>query len=209
MHSKEEIEKRGAALEKIALEYITSYCLLVEHNGEVEVDRKVLNWCLGRGWNDSYSEAEVLHIVAKVAYEEGFGYVNLNKSGRETGIKDASFQNKFWTGMATIKKMMEKVLLGWADKTMGAGLAILKGIIIVYFALVLLSVYIPSQTPLIARSKLAPIIITSYQSLSGLISPGAYQKWKKRFLGDRKLKEGAEPDKSQTPSQKDGSRQTI
>lgn len=108
-----------------------------------------------------------------------------------------------------IKKMMEKVLLGWADKTMGAGLAILKGIIIIYFALVLLSVYIPSKAPLIARSRLAPIIITSYQSLSGLISPGAYQKWKKRFLGDRKLKEEAEPDKSQTPSQKDGSQQII
>lgn len=85
-----------------------------------------------------------------------------------------------------IKILLKKVLLGWADRTMGAGLAILKGVIITYFIIVLITIFVPSQAPLIARSSLAPFIITSYQSMVSLISPGSYMKWKRKLLGHEK-----------------------
>ncbi len=82
-------------------------------------------------------------------------------------------------GLRTVSK---KTSLGWADRTLGGGLAILKGIIITYLAIVLLTFFVPSKTPLIARSRLTPLIISSYQSIVSIVSPGSYQKWKKRFL---------------------------
>jgi len=85
-----------------------------------------------------------------------------------------------------LKMVFKKALLGWADRTLGAGLAILKGVIITYLVIVLLTFFVPSKTPLVAGSKLAPLIIGSYQSMVSLISPGSYQKWKKKFLGQKK-----------------------
>ena len=79
--------------------------------------------------------------------------------------------------------MVKKVFLGWADRFLGAGLAVLKALIITYFAIVLITFFVPSKAPLIAESKMAPVIITSYQSLVNLISPGAYQKLKEKLLG--------------------------
>ena len=81
--------------------------------------------------------------------------------------------------------MLKKVLLGWADRTLGVGLALVKGIIITYFTIILLTFFVPSKTPLIAKSRLAPLIITSYQSMISLVSPGSYKKWKRKFLGKK------------------------
>ena len=52
--------------------------------------------------------------------------------------------------------------------------------------LVLLTFYLPAKTPLIAESKLAPLVIESYQSMIRLISPDHYENWKKRILGEKK-----------------------
>jgi len=84
-----------------------------------------------------------------------------------------------------LKLLMKKTLLGWADRGLGAGLAVLKGIIITYLAIVLLTFFVPSKAPLIATSRLAPLVISSYQSLVGMVSPGAYQRWKKKLLGPK------------------------
>jgi len=84
-----------------------------------------------------------------------------------------------------MKMMLKKVLLGWADRTLGVGLALVKGIIITYFTIILLTFFVPSKTPLIAKSRLAPLIITSYQSMISLVSPGSYKKWKRKFLGKK------------------------
>jgi hypothetical protein len=46
--------------------------------------------------------------------------------------------------------------------------------------------FLPSKTPLIATSKLAPSIITSYQAMVGLISPDFYEKWKRKIMGKKK-----------------------
>jgi membrane protein required for colicin V production len=80
------------------------------------------------------------------------------------------------------KTLSKKTFLGWADKGLGAGLAVLKGILITYLAIVILTFFVPSQAPLVARSKLAPLVIHSYQSIISVISPGAYENWKRKFI---------------------------
>ena len=80
----------------------------------------------------------------------------------------------------------KKIFLGWVDKTLGAGLAITKGVIITYLVIILLTFFVPASTPLIAKSRLAPWIKVSYQSMIRLISPGHYQNWKKKFMGKKK-----------------------
>jgi len=85
-----------------------------------------------------------------------------------------------------IKFILNKTSLGWADRGLGAGLSVLKGIIVVYVLMVILTFFLPSQAPLVARSQLAPWIIRSYQSIASLISPDFYQKWKHKFMEQKK-----------------------
>jgi len=90
-----------------------------------------------------------------------------------------------------LKKLARKIFLGWADRTLGAALAVLKGVLITYFAIVLLTFFVPSKSNIVADSKLAPIIINSYQSIVGLLSPGAYENLKKKFVGQKEKIEKA------------------
>ena len=66
---------------------------------------------------------------------------------------------------------------------MGAVFAVLKTIFVTYMAIIILTFYIPSKTPLITDSLLAPWIIKSYQSITNLISPDHYERLKKRIVG--------------------------
>jgi len=84
-----------------------------------------------------------------------------------------------------LQKFIKKVLLGWVDRVLGIGLAVLKGVIITYFAIILLTFFVPSKSSFIAESKLAPMITSSYQSIVGLISPEAYENLKKKFIGQK------------------------
>ncbi len=81
-----------------------------------------------------------------------------------------------------LKGALKKALFGWADRTLGAALAILKGIVITYFFIVILTFFVPSKTSLIAKSKLAPLIVKSYQSLAGYLSPALDKDWKTKLL---------------------------
>jgi membrane protein required for colicin V production len=83
-----------------------------------------------------------------------------------------------------LKALTQKALLGWLDRTLGAGVALLKGVILTYLIIVLLTFFVPSGAPLMARSALAPWIISSYQGMANMVSPELYQKWKKRFTGE-------------------------
>jgi len=103
-----------------------------------------------------------------------------------------------------LKKLAKKIFLGWADRTLGAALAVLKGVIITYFAIVLLTFFVPSKSNLIADSKLAPTIINSYQSIVGLLSPGAYQNLKKQFVGQKERIEKAILEKIEGATGTDG-----
>ncbi|MBN1625147.1 MAG: CvpA family protein [Deltaproteobacteria bacterium] len=80
----------------------------------------------------------------------------------------------------------KKPFMGGADRTSGAGLAALKGLILTYLIIVLLTFYLPGKTALIADSTLAPWIIKSYQKATYFISPDHYRNLKDRFLGETK-----------------------
>lgn len=99
--------------------------------------------------------------------------------------------------------LMRKAFFGWADRGLGAGLAVLKGIILTYLVIVLLTFFLPSKTPLIAQSKLAPLVISSYQSMARVVSPDTYREWKRRFL-DQGM-EKIVPDRAPHSKEKDGS----
>lgn len=87
---------------------------------------------------------------------------------------------------AVLRLLFRKALLGWLDRTLGVGLAVTKGIILTYLAIVLLTFFLPTQTPLIARSRLAPWIILSYQKMVQFVLPDLHEAWKERFTGKAK-----------------------
>jgi membrane protein required for colicin V production len=83
-----------------------------------------------------------------------------------------------------LKKLVKKLFLGWADTALGIALAVLKGVILSYFGIVLLTFFVPSKSTLITESRLAPLVVASYQSVLGLVSSEDYEKWKKKFTGE-------------------------
>ena len=80
-----------------------------------------------------------------------------------------------------LKLFFQKTFFGWADRSLGAGLATVKGVILTYLVLVLLTFFLPGKTPLIAESKLSKLVIDSYQSMIRLVSPSHYQNLKKKI----------------------------
>ncbi len=101
------------------------------------------------------------------------------------------------------KLLFQKVLLGWVDRTLGVGLAVAKGVILAYLVIVLLTFFLPARAPLIASSRLAPLIITSYQSMIHLISPDHYQQLRKKIVGTKReieaLVSGKKQNQQETP----------
>ena len=88
-----------------------------------------------------------------------------------------------------MKTLFKKALLGWLDRSLGAGLAIMKGIIITYIGVWLLMLYVPASTPLITNSKLVPIIKSAYQSIRGFISPQQFLALKEKMLKKKEKEE--------------------
>jgi len=60
-------------------------------------------------------------------------------------------------------------------------LALLKGVFLSYFIIVLVTFLAPQDSTLVRKSRLAPVIIASYQTVVGLIPPGFHEKLKKSF----------------------------
>ena len=103
--------------------------------------------------------------------------------------------------------MMGVVIVKSAENDfLGVGLAVLKGIIVSYFGIVLITFLVPSKSPLIAESKLAPFIVSSYQTMVSVISPGSYEKWKNKLLMESRDWQGTAQGKSKGSPSKDGSR---
>jgi membrane protein required for colicin V production len=98
-----------------------------------------------------------------------------------------------------LKLLFSKAFLAGMDRTLGFGFALIKGIVLIYLAMVVLTFYMPARTPLIAQSKLAPWIIVSYQSMIKVVSPAHYENWRKMLLGEEKesAKEHAAENKGQ------------
>jgi membrane protein required for colicin V production len=79
------------------------------------------------------------------------------------------------------KLLLRKALFGWADRLLGAGFAAIKGTLFIYLIIIILTFFVPAKTPLLAESKLAPQVISSFQSISRFISPERYRAWKERI----------------------------
>jgi membrane protein required for colicin V production len=82
--------------------------------------------------------------------------------------------------------LFKRLLIGWFDRALGICFALIKGIIISYLLLVLLTFFVPSTSPLIADSKCARLVINTYQSMARLISPHIYREWKARISKESK-----------------------
>ena len=103
-----------------------------------------------------------------------------------------------------LKAAVRKVFFGWADRSLGAGLAVVKGVVLTYLVIVLLTVFVPSRAPLITESRLAPVIITSYQAMASLVSPGAYERLKKTFGSHTKVMERLVPKEKESVPRSNG-----
>jgi membrane protein required for colicin V production len=80
--------------------------------------------------------------------------------------------------------LSRKASLGWTDRSLGAGMALAKGMVVIYLAIIMLTFYLPEAAPLIAKSKMARLITLSSQSVIRMISPNASSVWKKRLEQD-------------------------
>ncbi len=94
-----------------------------------------------------------------------------------------------------LRVLFKKTALGWVDRALGSGLAVVKGVVIAYLGIVILTVYLSPGAPLITKSRLAPVVSASFQVLKRAVSPDRLEDWKRRFLGDSK----AEPARAAAP----------
>ncbi len=85
-----------------------------------------------------------------------------------------------------LKFIFKKLLIGWLDKSLGVGLAIVKAVIVSYILIVVLTFFMPSKSPLITKSKAAHMVTVTYQSMIRLISPGLYKEWRKKISSESK-----------------------
>jgi membrane protein required for colicin V production len=77
--------------------------------------------------------------------------------------------------------LLSKTVSGWADRLFGAGFAAVKGGLIIYVAVILLTIELPAQTPLLTESRTAQWVISSSQTLFHFVSPEHYEAWKKKI----------------------------
>jgi membrane protein required for colicin V production len=82
--------------------------------------------------------------------------------------------------------LSKKEVKGWGNRVSGAILALLKGLVVIFLLIVLLTFYVPSQAPLVSKSKMAPYVIKSYQSMVGIFSKPALQNWKQKIDSTQK-----------------------
>jgi len=102
-----------------------------------------------------------------------------------------------------LKLLVKNALEGWFDKTSGAALALIKGLLLTSIILVVLTFFFPgNKAPFISKSTLAPRIIKTYQQMTEVISADHYKKWKSKFIVDPKKPTDVKPDQSKTPDQK-------
>ena len=77
-----------------------------------------------------------------------------------------------------IKYLLNIAFLGWVDHICGAGFSTIKGILIVSMLLMILTAFLPNNTPLIKNSLLSPII----SSVSGKMSKVVSKDMKREFV---------------------------
>ncbi len=77
-----------------------------------------------------------------------------------------------------IKYLLNIAFLGWVDHIFGAGFGAIKGILIVSMLLMILTAFLPKNTPFIKNSLLSPII----SPVSGKMSKVVSKDMKREFV---------------------------
>jgi membrane protein required for colicin V production len=70
-----------------------------------------------------------------------------------------------------LKKMVHLALFGWADRVLGGFFGLIKGVVVVFFLITLLTLLLPKQHWLINQSRLFPWVISLTDQITLLI-PG-------------------------------------
>jgi len=90
---------------------------------------------------------------------------------------------------ALFHNIFKRLFIGWLDRGLGIGFALVKGIIISYFLIALLNVFIPTS-PLITKSKAVRMARAAPRVLSEIISADLFKTWKKEVSkGSEKIGE--------------------
>jgi membrane protein required for colicin V production len=77
------------------------------------------------------------------------------------------------------KRLFQKLFLGWVDRTLGACLALVKGIVLSYLLIAMVTFMAPQNSSLVTHSRLSPVVVSAYQTMVGLIPEGSHEKLKK------------------------------
>lgn len=77
--------------------------------------------------------------------------------------------------------LFKRLFIAWFDRSLGVIFALVKGMVISYLLIVLLTFFVPSASPLMAESKAARWVVVTYQSMFRLVSPDLYRDWKKKI----------------------------
>ena len=85
-----------------------------------------------------------------------------------------------------LKKLFQKILLGWVDRMLGAGLALVKGVILSYVIIVVATFFVPATSPLMAQSRLTPVVVAAYQTMVAIIPSDSHEKLKRSFDQQKK-----------------------
>ena len=80
-----------------------------------------------------------------------------------------------------LQRFVKVVFSVWLDRSLGAAFAFVKAVIISCVIILVITFFLPSQKPIIVKSKLAPVIISIYQAGSDMIPRETHEKWKNRF----------------------------
>jgi membrane protein required for colicin V production len=70
-----------------------------------------------------------------------------------------------------IRKIIQFTLFGWADRVLGGFFGLIKGVVVVFFLITLLTLLLPKQNSLINQSRLFPWVISLTDQMTLLI-PG-------------------------------------
>jgi membrane protein required for colicin V production len=90
---------------------------------------------------------------------------------------------------AFLHNIFKRLFIGWLDRGLGIGFALVKGIIISYVLIALLNVFMPTS-PLITESKAVRMARAAPRVLSEIISADLFKTWKKEVSkGSEKIGE--------------------
>jgi membrane protein required for colicin V production len=79
------------------------------------------------------------------------------------------------------KKLFQKMFLGWVDRILGACLALVKGIVLSYLFIAVVTFLAPQDSSLVTQSRLAPLVVSAYQTMVRLVPEGSHETLKRSF----------------------------